>query len=641
MDRSVAAPVKALSGGLTFVNVATVCAVLLGMAAGGLRTWIAVFGIFFGLAAAAMAWFQTSNTGSASPEPSGNTDSTAQRFGPLWFWLLAACFAFFAFRSFCWLLFSEGNQLKVQSPNNLGDLSLHITYIKNFANGVPLWPDNPIHAFSKLRYPAGTDIFNALLVLLGIDFTRGLIWAGLIGSLATFYALYRWGGVFTVAGFLFNGGLAGFQVLQSFHFLDYQGVSSVAWKNLPLSMLVTQRGLLYALPAGLLLLYHWRAKYFAIGSRGGVVAAREVVARNDGPGSTRAAKQTASRSHSNQLQREGAKPPLPFWVELTLYATMPLFHLHTFMALSIVAAFFFLLGDASIRKQLAMLVGSALLPATFFVWSITDHFQARSLLKWHPGWVQANGDFASPFFKFWLSNFGLFIPLVLAFGGVLIWRAMRLRRFDFRSEPALAFLAPAAAIFFFACLVKTAPWEWDNIKLIIWAYLIVLPFLWTNWIGRWPTPVRAGVCLALFTSGFVSLFGGLAANRTGYNIADRAELDGVGSAVRKLPVEARFAAFPTYNHPLLLQGRKVVLGYPGHLWTQGFDYAPIEKQLASLMQGGADWREQAKQLGVRYLFWGREEKSNYAASTRPWEREAQLIATGTWGAIYDLETPRS
>ena len=194
---------KALSAGLTFVNVASVGAVLLGMAAGGLRGWIAVVCVILGLAAAAFAWFQTSDTLSAghAREVDPLVGSARRPYCRIWFWLAAACFGLFAFRSFCWLLFADGNQLKVQSPNNLGDLSLHITYIRNFASGVPLWPDNPIHVFSQIRYPAGTDIFNALLLLLGMDLTRGLIWAGFIGSLATFYALYRWGGVFTSQAF--------------------------------------------------------------------------------------------------------------------------------------------------------------------------------------------------------------------------------------------------------------------------------------------------------------------------------------------------------------------------------------------------------------------------------------------------------
>ena len=601
---------KWLTAGLTFVNVSTICALLLGIAARGLSPAIAVVSLGVGIITAVLAYLGVSDPEKKLVTPKGSRETGVQKQYHIWYWLLAACFAFFAFRSFCWLLFFDGNDLKVQSPNNLGDLALHIAYIKNFASGVPLWPENPIHVFSNMRYPAGTDLFNALLLLSGMDIVRGLVWAGLIGSWATFFALYRWGRAFGVAGFLFNGGLAGFQFVQSFQILDYQGVNYIAWKSLPLAMLVTQRGLLYALPAGLLLLYQWRSKYLA--------------------------------PPLPQTERAQARPPLPFWLEITLYASMPLFHIHTFMALSIVAGFLFLTGEGSARKQLAVLVGFALLPATYFVWTITDHFQARSLLQWKPGWVQTSGDFAGPFFQFWINNFGLFLPLALWLVALCVWRAWKSKeRFSFPLPSALAFIASAIFLFLFACLVKTAPWEWDNIKLIIWAYLIILPFLWSELIGRWLTPVRVGACVVLFGSGFVSLFGGLAAGRTGYGLGDRAEVDGVGSAVRRLPPEARFAAYPTYNHPLLLQGRKVVLGYPGHLWTQGFDYREIEKKLNALMLGAAGWRQNAHDLRVRYLFWGREEKAKYTTSTKPWEQEAQLVASGSWGAIYDLNaTPQ-
>ena len=644
---------KWLSAGLTFVNVSVVSALLIGMLADGLSNVIAKVAVILGVIVAAFAWAQTRDPGRslviADGEASAPTSS--RNYGRIWFWLLAACFGFFAFRSFGWVLYNDGNQWKVQSPNNLGDLALHITYIKNFALGVPLWPENPIHVFSNMRYPAGTDLFNALLLELGLDLARGLVWAGVIGSLAAFYALYRWGGEFGIAGFLFNGGIVGFYVLESFAFVDYQGVPQIAWKSLPLSMFVTQRGLLYALPAGLLLLCHWRAKYFA-----------PIAGPTDAGGGNQAPA-AASPGQRSRLQ-------LPFWLELTLYGTMPLFHMHTFIALSLLAAFFFVIGDSAMRRQLAIMVGAAFLPATFFVYTITDHFRAGSMIEWQPGWVQNEGEFAAPFLSFWFVNFGLWIPIALLLIGTVCYRAYRssggngersrqktvstqrersigeefkrvalLTPSILRSSPALAFILPGALIFLFAALVKTAPWEWDNIKLFIWAYLLVLPFLWSELIARWPVPVRAGICVALFGSGFVSLVGGLLANPGGFGFADRAELDMVAQAVRKLPAEARFAAFPTYNHPLLLQGRKVVLGYPGHLWTQGFDYSEIQKKLEALMRGAPDWREQARALQVRYLFWGREEKTQYAGSTRPWEREARMLATGSWGAIYDLEAP--
>jgi hypothetical protein len=614
---------KWLSAGLIFVNFATVCGLLLGIIFGGLTQSIATASLLLGVAAALAVFFKTADAVSeaAFVQAAPTVQKTPRAsYRSVWLWALAACFVIFAVRSFCWLLYHDEEQLRIQSPNNLGDLALHITYIKNFANGVSLWPDNPIYVFSKLRYPAGIDLFNALLCLQHVDLARGLIWVGLLASLATFYAFYRWGGAFGVAGFLFNGGITGFQFFQTFAFLDYQGDKTIAWKSIPLAMFVTQRGLLYAIPAGVLLLWHWREKFF---------------------------RRNASDS---------PRGPLPFWVELSLYASMPLFHLHTFLALSVVLVFLFVCGDAPMRKYLARLVVSAFLPAAFFVWLITDHFQAGSILGWHPGWVQGDDDFMRPFshstinfgilnplvnfLEFWPMNFGLWIPIVLALVGLCGWRACKTGiRWGNKLPEEVVFLGAAAAIFLFAFFVKTAPWEWDNIKVIIWAYFLVLPFLWSGLIANRPLAARVAVCFALFFSGFVSLFGGLAAGRTGYAFANRAEVDAIGIALRDLPIEARFAAFPIYNHPLLLQGRKVVLGYPGHLWTQGFtDYARDSKQLNELMQGAGDWRATARHFKVRYIFWGLEEKNNYPTSTRPWEKTAQKVRYGNWGAIYDLES---
>jgi hypothetical protein len=633
---------KWLSAGLTFFNVSTVCALLVGMLAHGLSSPIAVFSVLAGLAVAVIAYWSTDAAPLRPPKPAPveppppaptrkrsrdrrGTDTPVivpprQRYRSIWFWLLAACFAIFAFRSFCWLIYIDGNELKVQSPNNLGDLSIHLTYLRQFASGVPLWPDNPLFVLSKLRYPAGTDIFNAVLTCLSVDVIRGLVWTGLLASVATFYAFYRWAGNFGIAAFLFNGGVASFPVLQTFVFQDYQGANTIAWKSIPLAMFVTQRGLLYALPAGLLLLYQWRARFYP--------AYREVAFA----GAPEGEQQTAVPAR---------RAPLPFWLELSLYATMPLYHVHTFLALSVVLGFLFLLGENNARRQLALLAGAALIPASFFVWIVSDNFNAGSVLQWKPGWVQDHGDFAMPFLKFWLVNFGAWVPLVLFFVGltaVTVWKQFKAP--DFKIPASVAFLIPAAVIFLLGYFVKFAPWEWDNIKIIVWAYFIILPFLWSGLIAHWPLYLRALVCVALFASGFVTLFGGIAAGKTGFGVADRAELDAVGLVVRKLPADARYAGFPTYNHPVLLQGRKMVMGYPGHLWTQGFNYSEVEARLQALMKGAPNWKEIARSLGARYLFWGREEKLNYLTSTRPWEREAALVASGDWGAIYDLESPR-
>ncbi len=214
----------------------------------------------------------------------------------------------------------------------------------------------------------------------------------------------------------------------------------------------------------------------------------------------------------------------------------------------------------------------------------------------------------------------------------------KIRIGDVLRSPAFAFVIPAALVFLFALFVKTAPWGWDNTKLMIWSYFICLPFFWSELIAKWHVLVRVAVCFLLFTSGFVSLIGGLKAGSPGFDIADRTVLDAVATVVRRLPIKERFAAFPTYNHPLLMDGRKVVLGYGGHLWTQGFDYAAIEQELRALMLGAPGWRERARDLHARYLFWGEEEKRAYASSAQPWREQAAVVASGFWGTIYDLQS---
>jgi hypothetical protein len=577
-----------LSAGLIYVAVATVTALLLGIDGGGLRYGICLISVMVAAGAAVVAFFYT--PAASSPQ------ADARPYGKIWLWLVGGVFALFALRSFCWLIYYDGDDIRIQSPNNLGDLGLHITYIKTFANGVALWPDSPLYVDSKLRYPAGIDLFNAIFDTLHFDLRHQLVVTGLLASAATFYAFYRWSGAFGIAGFLFNGGLIGYQIFRTKQFIDYQGVPSISWKSIALSMFVTQRGLLYAIPAGLVLLWQWRAKY------GG--------------------------------DPERRKACLPIWVEYILYATMPLFHVHTFLALNVVLVMIFL-GKAQARQPLFTLVGAAVIPATFFVWLITDHFHAGSVFQWHPGWTQRDGEFKMPFFMFWFVNFGFFLPLAIGLVGVVAYEEWKRITVGFY-EPSIDALLLAAAIIIFVvtCLVKTAPWEWDNTKILIWAYFITLPIMWDRLIRPWPLSVRAAACFTLFLSGFVSLIGGLAAG--GYGLANRAVVDSVGVATRDLPVEARYAAYPTYNHPLLLNGHKVVCGYAGHLWTQGIDYSAIEKKLNALMLGQGDWVQTARDLRVRFLFWGDDEKTNYAGSSRPWENKLPVVAKGTWGAIYDF-----
>jgi hypothetical protein len=535
----------------------------------------------------------------------------------LWDWLTILAFSLFSLRAFCWLVFQNEDQIEFISPNNLGDLALHLTYIKNLANGVPFWPENPIFAGVKIHYPLGVDLFNSVLTLAGVDVYRGLVWVGLAGCLFTGIALFKWGRSFALAGFLFNGGLAGFVFFKTFQAEDFQ--AALAWKSIPLAIFVTQRGMLYAVPAGLVLLWSWRERLFS----------------SNGP---------------------GEKRPLPLHVEVLLYSTMPLFHLHTFIFLSLLLGCWFLFlfarWFAGLEclgiKHVFRLIAWSLVPATILILLITGSFKSGSMVHLPADWTWMYGEqpqFAEWATKFaphfltgilgraacWTVNFGVFPPLV----GVLVYKLIR----QFKTPSLLkagAFVIPSALIFIFSCSVMLAPWEWDNTKIMIWPYFTVLPFLWEHLIAKWNVWLRGACCFALWFSGFISLLGGIDGSHTGYDLARRSELNAVAAAVRQIPPTAIFAGVPTYDHPLLLNGRNMVAGYTGHLWSHGVDYEDQVAALESVLNGDADWQQTASDLRARYIFWGRPEEKAYPKSSQPWKQSCPKVAEGAWGSIYDL-----
>ena len=564
---------KSVISGLVLFCVATVAALLAGMAAGGLTPALAWGALALGTLAGGGAWFSLRDLSKAEPIRGWAA------------WGVITVFALFALRAFCWLVFTKDGDICYLSPNNAGDLPLHITFIRYLAHGVPLWPDNPIYSAGQLHYPFGVDLFNALLTLVHVDLFRGLIWVGLLGAFATGVMLWRWGGAFTMAGFLFNGGATGFLFFNTYQLMDYQ--SDVDWKSIPLALFITQRGLLYAIPTGLALLWSWRARLLR-GERG-----------------------------------------LPLWIEVLLYATMPLFHLHTFMFLSAMLGCWLVVVPArngiSSRREIFRVGMLAFLPALALIWMLTGGFHCGKSIHFTWGWMTENEDPQD----FWFQNFGFLPYAVLALLGWLWWR---------RKQPetlAIAAVALPAILFFrLAFLVMLAQWDWDNSKIMLWCYLAVLPAIWVM-LRECRTWIRAVACCALFFSGAISLIGGLDGSHTGFVLADREELYQIDGSLHNIPATATFACNPTYNHPLLLVGRKVVAGYEGHLASHGIDYKERFALLERLLRGEPGWQDCARYLGADYLFWGELEQQKYGDAA-PWKESVPIVAEGPWGTIYDL-----
>ena len=516
-------------GILVFSCMSVACAVALAFPFGGLTRAASLLAVSFGAACAAAAW--------ASVRPSQKP--VVLKVMDV---VLLGVFAIASLRAFLWLIYPVNDEWRVLSPNNLGDLSLHLDFIRYLASGVEFWPTSPILAGSPLCYPLGMDLFNSLLAQFGVPVEQGLIWTGLVGSALAAWALWRWGGAFAIAAFLFAGGLAGFQVFQTRTIEDFQ--SALAWKNLFLAMFVTQRGLLYALPCGLFLLTAWRDDFFRAGSG------------------------------------------VPRWIQFLLYASLPLFSVHAFVFLSFVLLTIFVIAPAA-RRPLAAFVGAAIPPATLAVFLVTGGFSSNSGLRWLPGWMQGNDGWL-----FWITNFGISLPLLMLLG----WKVL-----SHGDKEARAFVGTGLAVFVLSFSLAFAPWEWDNTKLLIWAWLACAPALWTTVIQPIPTGPRAAICFVLFFTGAISLVGGLD-GRHGYKLVLRSELSAAAQDLQNVPPHDRIAVEPTYNNLAILLGRPVLCGYEGHLWSHGLNYRKQLDDLHQILQRAEGWEQLARNNGVKWIY---------------------------------------
>ena len=545
-------PAAILSG----VATAILAAIPLAWIAGGLHgmqggvTWAS---LIVGISVAVIVFRMTP----AAPAPSRPT---------AWDWAMIVVFGLASARAFLWLIYADGDSWKVLSPNNLGDLALHLDFIHWLAATTHWWPASPILTGDPLRYPPGSDLLNALLLAAGVPPVVGLLWCALIGAALAGYALWRWGGAVALAAFLFNGGCAGILLFKNGWRADPD--AACEWKNLFLTLFVTQRGFLFALPAGLLLLVAWKEESFGT------------------PWKVR----------------------LPLPVQALLLGATPLFSVHASLFLGVAMVGLACLVPAS-RARMAKLALVAWPLMALLGWIVTSGAGGHSAihaLGLAPGWM---GDGTA---GFWFWNFGITLPLALLLCVLLAG--------GHGNPEARAFVWPAAFVFALCMVIRFAPWPWDNMKLMLWSWLVIAPFLWSFLFKNRAVIVRAVAAVLIFGSGALTLAAGLD-GRHGYELIKQSSLNATASLLRGISPEAVIACAPEYNHPVILLGHPVVCGYEGHLWSHGLDYKGRWEKLNAIMMGEPGWRDQAEKLGVSAIYWSDLEARRWPGSKLPWARE--------------------
>lgn len=484
--------------------------------------------------------------------------------------------------------------------NNFGDLPFHLGVVTSFAYGENLPPQSPIFAGMKFTYPFLIDFLTAFFIRCGADwwaafFVENIVLAlalvGLIEMLAMRITKNRVAALVAPVIFLFNGGLGFlnfFKQLSQF-FNDPQQVKlgllqflahlpstytmnadlmagatklPLRWGNVFTTLLIPQRSMLFGLPFVALIVLLW---WMALGEENG-----------GGQGSPR----------RRYLFAAGV-----------LAGLLPMLHAHGFFSVMIACVPMTLLFFSI--DWLAFYVPVAVLAAPQALY-LSGTQVRNELFKFHLWWASEG---SSPLL-FWAANAGVFLLLLIA--ALLIKKFASLRQAKFYLPFLLWFIVPN--------VVKLAPWDWDNIKVLVyWALVscvfvaLIVAFFLTH---RFVVLKLVGVALLIV----LTLSGAFDVLRAASPIEDvtlfgQAEVEVAELIRQRTSPRAVILHAPIHNSVVMLTGRQSVMGYPGHLWTHGIDYGVRENEVKAIYRGGPESAKPLASLNVDYVVIGPAEQS--------------------------------
>jgi len=529
-------------------------------------------------------------------------------------------FVYYAAFFFLFLLFFAQTMYQTEQgiftggSNNLGDLPYHLGAILSFTDGANFPPINPSFAGAKFSYPFISDLVTACFMKLGAGlrdamFVQNVAWAFALLVILERFVLQLTGDRFAAKlappllffsgglGFLWFFGDFSSQGKGFFEFLgsipkDYTIGDEFRWGNSMITLFMTQRSLLLGMPLTLVVLGVLWKIYNA---------------------------KTQSREDAT-LERESVALLVPVFVTGLIAGLLPLVHLHSLAILFVVTVFLFFLRLDRLKDWVAFGAGVCIVAVPQLIWSITGSAtETTKFFDWHFGWDSRDTNVL----WFWIKNTGLFFPL-LALGIYLFCfpqsrkEAREEKEQERKPLTLLLFYTPFAVLFIISNAAKLAPWEWDNIKVLIYWFVGSLPFVAfaIAWLWRRGTAFRivAAACvLVLIASGALDVWRTVSGqNKIGVFDADAVRI--ADRIKRSTPAKAIFLNAPTYNSAIVLTGRQSLMRYPGHLSSHGIDYVAREQDVKTMYAGGPRAEELLNKYGIEYVLISPEERNTMAAN---------------------------
>lgn len=532
--------------------------------------------------------------------------------------------------------------------NNLGDLPFHLGIIYSFADGANFPPQNPSYAGAKFSYPFIADLGAAAFVKLGAGAREAMLVQNVLWALALLVVLERF--VLRLVNdrlaarlapfLLFLSGGLGFlwffsdyaaQSKNIFQLLsdigkDYTISQEFRWGNSLITLFLTQRSLLMGMPLTLIVL----------GGLWGIFAA-EI---------------TENMEQRNELSIRSFFTS-PFFLGL-IAGMLPLIHLHSLFVLFVVTAFLLIMRPAICRDLIVFGIGVCVVAVPELLWSIIGSAsRATEFFSFYFGWESSQSNIVWA----WLKNAGVFIPLLLI--GLYVYgrrspdpeiskvsKKKHLKKEAVAAAPdgkrranLLLFYIPFAFLFVLANVVKLAPWEWDNIKVLIYWFVGSIPFvvyliaLLCKKSGAMRILAAAAV-FALTASGALDVWRTVSRQHN-YRVFDPDAMK-MGERLRlATPPDSIILNAPTYNSAVVLSGRLSLMRYTGHLGSHGIDYGEREKDLKQIYRGGPQAAALMEKYGIDYVLVSPEERNTLTPNEAYFSRFPVVAEFGQY-KVFDV-----
>ncbi|MBD0373629.1 MAG: hypothetical protein ICV60_22535 [Pyrinomonadaceae bacterium] len=537
--------------------------------------------------------------------------------------------------------------------NNYGDLPFHLGVITSFVYGNNFPPQDPEFAGVKFTYPFIADLVAACFVRAGASLREALFLENYILSLSLVGLLHRWARVLTRSRaaarltpvlVLLSGGL-GWWMLFSEAREGGQGIFSMLgnlphdytimprggwrWGNSLTSLLIPQRSILLGLPLALVVFTEWWSALR--GDEESEESHKEVRKKAKGKRTKEREKnlETAALSNSFYLLPSSRR-----MIAAGLIAgSLVLVHAHSFGVCLLAAACLAAIFRERWREWALFFAAAFIVSVPQMLWSTMGSSTSfRSFLGWQFGWDKGEENFL----WFWFKNTGFFIPLIVA---ALLWR----RGQDFLiPRRVLFFYLPFTIFFIMPNLIRLAPWVWDNNKVIFYWYVASAPLISLLLVELWRTSAAWRVAAALLLVS-LTLAGALDVWRVISQTTEHGEFDRDGIQFAEMikqqtPPRALLLNAPTFNHPVLLTGRRSLLGYPGHIWTHGLEFVPRETDIKRIYAGAPDAVDLLARHGVEYAVVGPLERNMMPVNQTFFERYTKVGEVGGY-SLYKITRP--